>query len=114
MGSREPEVRRVENGHQPAHPVETEPHSEQLEREQIALCLFEGPSGPAHQSSLGTGAVNDRDRSALELRELTLEPGQLLPLLAHQFVGSLLDETLVGELALGPCDFRTEVNHSLL
>ena len=36
----EPLVRRIEDRHQPAHAVEPEAHAEQLEREQVALCVL--------------------------------------------------------------------------
>ena len=70
----------AEHGHEPVHAVEPEPHAEQLEPQQVVLGLPASVMRPASSA-----------RSALELVALGL----------HDLGGRLLDEAVVGQLALG-------------
>src|SRR5207244_826976 len=52
-------LRRAERRHEPAHPVQPEPHAEQLEPQQVALGLLEG-----HSASSSARSRSSLSRSA--------------------------------------------------
>src|ERR1035437_7480543 len=72
-----------QRGHQPAHPVKTEPHPEQLQREQVALGLLWGHSDlrrnrrqaiAPSESPPGRFAVHPASSSALRRARLSRSP----------------------------------------
>ena len=86
-------LRMPERGHQPAHAVESEPHPEQLEREQVALGVLEREAHSASRSAFRRASLS---RSAWTTADGALSTNPLLDELPLGLRDVLLDPRPVG------------------